>query len=110
MMNEKYREPLVIDDSGCYVTVAQMDFFLRQKNGQAHIDSASPVFQKWYRNCCLYNCVFDMIEDDPTCGSMYWDSVSESVAMSFPVNGKICKVLSSLQLHFEEGSDDEEYD
>ena len=51
-----------------------------------------------------------MIEDDPTCGSMYWDQVSESVAMSFPVEGKISKVLSSLELHFPKGPDEEEYD
>lgn len=100
----------MIDEYGLYITIAQMGFFLNRENGQEMMDSASPEFLKYYNNCCLYNLVFDMMEEDPTCGKMYWDTSSESVAMSFPVDGKVARSLASVSLHLAEIEEDEDDD
>ena len=110
MLEGDYREPLMEDELGLYITIAQMDFFLNRKHGEQLVNNASPEFMKYYQNCCLYNLVFDMMEDDPECGKMYWDDKTESVAMSFPMNGKVAKALASVAIHFTEESDDEDED
>ena len=76
------------------------------------MNSASPEFMKYYKNCCLYNLVYDMMEEDPNCGKMYWDPTSESVAMAFPIDGIVAKTLASVSLHFaelEDEDDDEDF-
>ncbi len=100
----------MIDECGLYITIAQMGFFINRKNGQKLFDSASPEFMKYYRNCCLYNLVFDMMEEDPKCGKMYWDTKTESVAIAFPMNGKIAKALATVSLHLAEIEDEEGMD
>ena len=100
----------MVDEYGLYITVAQMGFFLNRKNGQEMMDTASPEFMKYYKNCCLYNLVYDMMEEDPNCGKMYWDNLSESVAMSFPIDGKVAKALASVALHFVEAEDEDDDD
>jgi len=110
MLEGDFREPLMVDEFGLYITIAQAGFFLNRKNGEQMMNSASPEFMKYYRNCCLYNLVYDMMEDDPTCGRMYWDESSESVAMAFPIDGKVAKALASVSLHFAEVDDDDDED
>ena len=107
MEPEDFREPLMMDEFGLYITVAQMDFFLNRKNGPELMDSASPEFMDYYQNCLLYNMVYDMMEAEPETGDMYWDENTQSVAFSFPVNGKISKALASISSSiFEENYDD----
>jgi hypothetical protein len=65
---------------------------------------------KYYKNCCLYNLVYDMMEEDPECGKMYWDHSTESVAMSFAMDGKVAKALASVAIHFAEVDEDEDDD
>ena len=110
MLEGDYREPLMVDEYGLYITIAQMDFFLNRKHGEELVNNASPEFMKYYKNCCLYNLVFDMMQEDPECGKMYWDSDSESVAMSFPMDGKVAKALASVAIHFAEADLDEDED
>ena len=98
----------MVDDYGLYITVAQMGFFLNRRNGQDLMDSGSPEFMKYYKNCCLYNLVYDMMEEDSKCGKMYWDTSSDSVAMSFPIDGKVAKSLASVALRFAEVEDEED--
>jgi hypothetical protein len=112
MLEGNYREPLMVDECGLYITIAQVGFFLNRKNGQEMMNSASPEFMKYYKNCCLYNLVYDMMEEDPNCGKMYWDPTSESVAMAFPIDGIVAKTLASVSLHFaelEDEDDDEDF-
>ena len=110
MLEGSYREPLMVDEYGLYITVAQMGFFLNREDGKQLMDSASPEFMKYYKNCCLYNLVYDMMDEDPSCGKMYWDTSSQSVAMSFPIDGRVAKALASVSLHFAEVDDDEDED
>ena len=105
-----YREPLMEDELGLYITIAQMDFFLNRKHGDQMVNQGAPEFMKYYQNCCLYNLVFDMMEEDPECGKMYWDHETESVAMSFPMDGKVAKALASVAIHFAEDDDEADED
>jgi len=107
MLEGDYREPLMVDEDGLYITVAQINFFLNRKNGEELIDHGSPEFLKYYRNCCLYNLVYDMMEEDPSCGSMYWDDLTESVAMAFPMDGKVSRALAAISLRYSQEDDDE---
>jgi len=110
MLEGDYREPLMVDEYGLYITIAQMEFFLNRKHGEELVNQGSPEFMKYYKNCCLYNLVYDMMEDDSDCGKMYWDHVTESVAMAFPMDGKVAKALASVAIHFAEVDEDEDDD
>lgn len=110
MLEGDYREPLMEDELGLYITIAQMDFFLNRKHGDQMVNQGAPEFMKYYQNCCLYNLVFDMMEEDPECGKMYWDQETESVAMAFPMDGKVAKALASVAIHFAEDDDEADED
>jgi hypothetical protein len=110
MLEGDYREPLMEDELGLYITIAQMDFFLNRKHGDKMVNQGAPEFMKYYQNCCLYNLVFDMMEEDPECGKMYWDQETESVAMAFPMDGKVAKALANVAIHFAEDDDEADED
>jgi|TARA_A100000172_G_scaffold79314_1_gene66126 hypothetical protein len=112
-MSGKYdfREPLLIEDSGLYITAAQMHFYLNRRNGQKEFEAADEKFMRYYRNCCLYNVVYDMMEENPKCGIMYWDDTNGSVALSFPVGGEIAKALTKVdEFSSEMDEDDDDLD
>ena len=102
-----FREPLLVEDSGAYITAAQMQFFLNRSNGEELFQKADERFIKYYRNCCLYNLVYDMMDKDSTSAKMYWDTTTQSVGLAFPVNGDVSKALSKIAQYFEE---DDEYE
>jgi hypothetical protein len=95
-MKEKYefRQPLVIDKAGLYVTVAQIKFFLNRRNGKKKFSSGDKEFVSYYRNCCLYNMVYDMMNMYPDCATMYWDTSTNSPALSFPIKGDVALALT----------------
>lgn len=95
-MQEDFREPLLVDDAGFYITVAQMNFFLNREEGSSKFKNADPEFQQYYLNCCMYNYIYDMLEDDPSCAKIYWDDREGCVAVSYPMNGKIARNLTNL--------------
>ncbi len=93
------------EDNGLYITAAQMQFFLNRPKGEDKFSQADEEFIKYYKNCCLYNIVYDMMDDDEGCATMYWDSTNESVALSFNIHGTVAKELSK----FSKISDDDDY-
>jgi hypothetical protein len=104
-----FREPLYgADDSGLYITAAQMQFFLNRNDGEKLFSKADPRFLKYYKNCTLYNLVYDMMDEDPSCAKMYWDNETDSVALSFPVEGEVSKALT--QVAIETDDEDEDYE
>jgi hypothetical protein len=97
-MDNKFREPVLLDkESGLYITVAQLEFFLNSREGLKQFKTGDPIFLGYYRNCCLYNLIYDMMEEDPGSADMYWDSAKEEVAFSFPVQGRVSKALSEIE-------------
>ena len=64
----------------------------------------------YYKNCCLYNLVYDMMEDNPKCAKMYWDSDTGSVSLSFPVKGYVAQALAEVASVFSDEDDDLEGD
>jgi hypothetical protein len=50
------------------------------------------------------------MEEDSDCGKMYWDQDTGSVAMAFPMDGKVAKALASVAVHFAEVDEDEDED
>jgi len=105
-----YREPLLVDEHGLYVTVAQMGFFLNRTREKSKFRSNDTEFLSYYKNCCLYNLVYDMMDENPSCAKMYWDSDAECVSLSFPVKGKVAQALAVIGHVFqiEEDDDDDE--
>jgi hypothetical protein len=103
-----YREPLYGED-GLYITAAQMQFFLNRRDGEKLFSSGDPRFMKYYKNCTLYNLVYDMMEEDPDCAKMYWDEKTDSVALAFPMQGEVSKALAQVAIEVDdddEGQDD----
>jgi len=105
-----YREPLLVDEHGLYVTVAQMGFFMNRSKGQAKFRAGDTEFLSYYKNCCLYNLVYDMMEDNPTCAKMYWDSEAECVSLTFPVKGFVARALAEVGHVFQSGDYTDEDD
>jgi hypothetical protein len=101
-----FREPLMAEDNGLYITAAQMQFFLNRPKGEEMFANAEEEFIKYYKNCCLYNIVYDMMDDDERCATMYWDATNESVALSFNIHGPVAKELAK----FAKISDEDDYD
>ena len=59
----------------------------------------------------MYNLIYDMMEEDPDCGKMYWDHQKNSVALSFPIKGEVSIALSHVSMRFDgEDEDEEDYD
>lgn len=100
-----------MEDSGLYITIAQMQFFLNREGGEKKFQSNHPDFKNYHKNCCLYNLVYDMMEQDPDCAKMCWDSDNGSISLSFPVNGHVAEALSEISyIDFgdEDDTDDED--
>jgi len=95
-----FREPLLTDDNGLYVTAAQMQFFLNRPKGKVLFKTSHYEFLQYYKNCCLYNLVYDMMETNDKCAKMYWDSDEGCVALSFPVKGSVAQALSEVSSSF----------
>lgn len=103
-----FREPLIIDDYGLYVTAGQMQFFLNQPQGEKKFETGHEDFRSYYNNCAIYNLVYDMTDIDPDCASIYWDEKTESVAVAFPVVGKVAnKIKAIAQLKYEDANYDD---
>jgi len=76
-----------------------MNFFLNREDGEKLVREVSPEFVKYYNNCKLYNLVYDMMEKDSKCATMYWDEEEQNVSLSFPTNGKVAYTLASIDLY-----------
>ena len=94
------------EDNGLYITAAQMQFFLNRPKGEDKFAKADAEFINYYKNCCLYNIVYDMMEENHKCAIMYWDNSSESVALSFNIHGEVAKELAK----FSNLAEEEDYD
>lgn len=105
----EFREPLLVDEAGLYITAAQMQFFLNRKNGKKKFKAADAEFISYYKNCCLYNLVYDMMEKNESCAKMYWDENNQAVALAFPMRGRVAAALAEVAALFC-GSDGENPD
>jgi len=85
------QEPIYVDKSGCYVTAAQLRFFLNRDGGRQSFISGSQEFKDYFEGCKVYNLVSDMMLRDPRCASMYWDEKMGSPVFTFPVNGEVAR-------------------
>jgi hypothetical protein len=115
MRGFKFREPLMIDPSGLYITAAQLAFYLNRPEGKSKFDHADPDFMSYYHNCCIYNFVYDMMLEDEECASLFWDDKNNCVSMSYPAGGKVSRAISDLSnfIDDEDGDwddDDDEFD
>ena len=101
-MRKKYtfREPLGKDLNGLYITAAQMRFFLNRRNGEKHFIEGNSSFFEYFYKCAVYNIVWDLLEEDPACATLYWDEHLETVAVKFPMNGKVIKELKEKKVDY----------
>lgn len=100
-----FRDPILIEEeTGLYVTEGQLQFFLNRPNGEVKFEHNVPEYQDWDTMCKIYNLVYDMSEEDPKTGCIYWDAIDQCVAFYFPKNGKIHNRLKQydIDLNFEE--------
>jgi hypothetical protein len=104
------RDPILIEEeTGLYVTQGQLQFFLNRPNGEIKFEHETIEYQDWDMMCKVYNLVYDMSEEDPKAGCIYWDSVNQCVAFYFPKDGKIHNKLKEYKVDLE-FEDDDEYD
>jgi len=98
-------DPIYVDMSGCYITAAQLRFFLNREGGRQSFISGSSEFKDYFEGCKVYNLVSDMMLRDPECASMYWDEKMRSPVFTFPVNGKVARKFAKIGfISSEEGS------
>jgi len=99
-----FREPLGQDLNGLYITTAQMQFFLNRRKGSEQFIVGDPKFFQYFYKCAIYNIVWDLLEEDPTCASLFWDEEGETVGVKFPVDGIVMKELreKKVQYYFED--------
>lgn len=88
-----FREPLLSNDDGSYFTTAQMQFFLNRPNGRELFKSCSSEFVSYFNSCCIYNLVYDMMEEDPTCAQLYWDEKYNCLCYQFDKYGEVAKAI-----------------
>ena len=86
------------DDDGCYITSAQLQFFLNSKKGNEKYRKLDDEFLEYYGKCRAYNLISDMMEKDPTCAKFYWDEDLADGVFSFPAKGKVAKRVGKLKL------------
>jgi hypothetical protein len=106
----EYRQPLMTDNEGLYITVAQMNFFFNRRNGVKKFEEASPEFISYYNHCRLYNLIYDMMEKDPDCAVIFWDNKNEGLGISFPMKGKVAKALSRVKSVLDTEDEDDDSD
>ena len=111
-MREKYsfREPLGKDLNGLYITAAHMQFFLNRRNGSEMFLNGDSEFFEYFYKCAVYNIVWDLMERDPACATIFWDMDSESIGLKFPSNGRVMEELRNkkIKYFFEDEDDDED--
>jgi len=98
-MDNYFREPLLNEPDGTYITKAQMQFFLNRPKGTKKFATKTGSFLEYYNVCRVYNLVSDMMEDDDTCAIMYWDGRRGTVSMAFPASGTVASAVDDIQLH-----------
>ena len=103
-----HREPFLVDENGLYVTVSQMGFYMNRPRKEIKFNATDTEFLNYYKNCCLYNLVYDMMEEDSTCAKMYWDADLECVSLSFPVKGEVAQALAQVGRVFEVNNFDDD--
>tara|TARA_R110000824_G_scaffold120991_3_gene276810 strand:- start:2386 stop:2712 length:327 start_codon:yes stop_codon:yes gene_type:complete len=101
-MRKKYtfRQPLGKDLNGLYITAAQMQFFLNRRGGELDFLEGKSTFFEYFYKCAVYNIVWDLLEEDPACATLYWDEDLEAVAIKFPMNGKVIAELKGKKVDY----------
>jgi len=95
MQNFDYREPLMYEQDGTYVTVGQTQFFINQVPELSFAERFDD-WVKYYNMCRMYNAVFDAVDEDPDCGYLYWDEKTETVSASYPKSGSLQQIIESV--------------
>tara|TARA_R110002020_G_scaffold163895_6_gene350137 strand:+ start:431 stop:754 length:324 start_codon:yes stop_codon:yes gene_type:complete len=93
-----FREPLGKDLNGLYITAAQMQFFLNRIDGDQKFLAGHPDFFEYFYKCAIYNIIWDLLDSDPSCASLFWDIDSESIGVKFPPNGTVMEELKSKKV------------
>ena len=101
-MRKKYtfRQPLGKDLNGLYITAAQMQFFLNRRNGEKDFLEGDTKFFEYFYKCAVYNIVWDLLEEDPTCATLFWDADQETVGIKFPMKGKVIRELKRKKIDY----------
>lgn len=81
-MASEFREPLLMDEYGLYITTAQMQFYLNEEGGEAKFKRGDPDFIKYYQTCLLYNAAYDLADEYPKDIFFTWNSVTNTLEYS----------------------------
>jgi len=93
--NFRKKSGKIYDEDGLYVTRPQLNLFM---NGFLSGDSPSDEeFNDYLRSCKAYNFIGDMMDDDPNCAALYWDTEQGDFVFKFPPGGKVEKALLRLR-------------
>ena len=95
-----FREPLGRDINGLYITAAQMQFFLNRRGADKKFILGHPEFFEYFYKCAVYNIVWDLLDEDPSCATLFWDSDEERVGIKFPLNGAVMKELREKKVQY----------
>jgi len=103
-----FREPLGKDLNGLYITAAQMQFFLNRRDGGKKFILGHPHFFEYFYKCAIYNIIWDLMDSDPDCATLFWDDKEGALGVKFPPYGKVMSELKRKKVkYFFEGDEDE---
>jgi len=107
--NYSFREPLGKDLNGLYITAAQMQFFLNRRDGGKKFILGDPQFFQYFYKCAIYNIVWDLMEKDPACATLYWSEEDETLGIKFPSDGAVVREFKKKKVDYLiDGGEDEE--
>lgn len=95
-----FREPLGRDLNGLYITAAQMQFFLNRRRGNEKFVRGHYDFFEYFYKCAVYNIVWDLLEEDPSCATIFWDAETESIGLKFPQRGIVMEEFKSKKINY----------
>ena len=93
MTEDSFRQPVMLDGDGGYITKAQIRFFMNRRRGYEKIELLHDDFLTYTEYCKIYNYLWDCSKSNSEV-EMVWDEDTESIAFTFPKKGKIADTIT----------------
>ena len=88
----------------CTLQQPKCSFFLNRRGADKMFLLGHPDFFEYFYKCAVYNIIWDLLEEDSSCATFFWDEKKETVGVKFPTDGPVIKELKKKKVHcfFEE--------
>lgn len=60
--------------------------------------SRHPTFFEYFYKCAIYNIIWDLLDKDPKCATLFWDEKEEKIGVKFPISGVVMDTLKEKKV------------